>query len=331
MQIYAAKNKDLTQLRKSSSGGIFIPLSDEVFRMQGAVVCSSYDYDSQIMRFSLVVDTKTRDGAIGSKYIQSDIGKVFCDSKGWLLEHPGRILMFVGTGCQAAAYQYYMNQYGLADRIITVDLICSGVPSPVVWKKYAELLMSRRKGKISYLTFKDKKDGWSQPRKYVTINGENIAIREYYKSYSRNYIFRPSCHSCPYTMIERQTDITLGDFWGVKERFPAFYSEDGVSLLFVHTEKGRKLFEKIKTQIDYCEIDSEMCKQPRLETPSKENSERGTWWKDFHEKGAKYTLKHYSSDGVWQDMKRKLKETINNNPFTCADPFHDGKYNQEGV
>lgn len=311
MQIYAAKNRNRMVLRKSSSGGMFIPLSDEVLRMQGAVVCSSYDFDSEGMRFSLITNAEERDKAVGSKYMQSEAGTVFRDSRKWMLEHPEGVVLFVGTGCQAAAYQGYMRQMGLLDRIVTVDLICSGVPSPGVWKKYAEWLMNRHKGRVRYLTFKDKTDGWSHPRKYIEIDGKKIDIREYYKTYSRNYIFRPSCHCCPYTEMNRKTDITIGDFWGVKERLPSFYTEDGVSVVFVHTEKGKKLFEKIKTEVDIFEIDSEICKQPRLVSPSEANNERENWWRDFHAKGARYTLRHYSSDGVWKDTKRRVREILN--------------------
>lgn len=310
MQIYAAKNNNRMVLRNSSSGGIFVPLSDEVLRMQGAVVCSSYDFGSNRMRFSLITDVNARDNAVGSKYMQSDAGTVFCDSKKWLLEHPEGIILFVGTGCQAAAYLCYMKQNGLSDRIVTVDLICSGVPSPVVWEKYAELLKHRHKGKISYLTFKDKTDGWSRPRKYIEINGKKIDIRAYCKTYSRNYIFRPSCHCCPYTTMKRDTDITIGDFWGVKERLPSFYTEDGVSVVFVHTKKGQELFARVKAEVNVCEIDSETCKQPRLLSPSEANSERDNWWRDYHTKGAEYTLRHYSSDGAWKDLKRKVKKIL---------------------
>lgn len=307
MQIYAAKNKNRRVLRNSSSGGIFVPLSNLVFQMQGAVVCSSYDFSSNGMRFSLITDVNARDNAIGSKYMQSEVNTAFCDSKKWLLEHPEGIILFIGTGCQAAAYLSYMKQNGLTDRIVTVDLICSGVPSPAIWKEYAGLLMHRNKNKVTYLTFKDKTDGWSNPRKYVEINGKKIDIRAYCKNYSRNFIFRPSCHCCPYTTMKRQVDITIGDFWGVKERLPSFYTEDGVSLVFVHTKRGKELFERIKSEVDTCEIDSETCKQPRLLSPSEANSKRENWWHDYHTKGVEYTLKHYSSDGTWKDIKRKVK------------------------
>lgn len=90
MQIFAAKNINRIVLRNSSSGGIFVPLSGAVLQRQGAVVCSSYDFGSKRMKFSLITDVNARDKAVGSKYMQSEAGTVFCDSRKWLLS-PGEV------------------------------------------------------------------------------------------------------------------------------------------------------------------------------------------------------------------------------------------------
>lgn len=161
--IYAARINDRDVLRSSSSGGLFTVLSDPFLRCGGAIVCSVYQYDSHRIEFCLITEKSKRDCAKGSKYIQSSMGDIFRKAHEWLMEDAGRKLLFVGTGCQAEGFRKYAEQTGIRQRCTVVDIICHGAPSPLLWREYVTHLECIHKGKVTNLTFKDKRNGWLRP------------------------------------------------------------------------------------------------------------------------------------------------------------------------
>lgn len=70
----------------------------------------------------------------GSKYVQSKIGIAFEKAK-FFLDNKRKVL-FTGTPCQIAGLRKYLRKK--YDNLLTVDFICHGVPSPLVWRKYLQ-------------------------------------------------------------------------------------------------------------------------------------------------------------------------------------------------
>lgn len=188
--IYAARINDRDVLRSSSSGGLFTVLSDPFLRCGGAIVCSVYQYDSHRIEFCLITEKSKRDCAKGSKYIQSSMGDIFRKAHEWLMEDAGRKLLFVGTGCQAEGFRKYAEQTGIRQRCTVVDIICHGAPSPLLWREYVTHLECIHKGKVTNLTFKDKRNGWLRPTACVKIFNKEISIADYVRNFLYRNIFR---------------------------------------------------------------------------------------------------------------------------------------------
>ena len=202
-------------------------------------------------------------------------------------------IMVFGTGCQIAGLDILLKQKGLRKRTLLIDLICHGTPSSGLWKKYINDLEKEQKGKLDYITFKDKRNGWESPSTYAIINGEETSIKPYSDWFYMGWSLRESCYKCPYTRIDRNSDITIGDYWGIQKYVPSFYHKNGVSLVIVHSNEGKELFDSIKNNIDFVSSDRGNCLQPRLISPQIRPIDRDLFWNDMKNKGLSYCIDNY--------------------------------------
>lgn len=302
MTVYAVRLKDKNELNKSSSGGAFTALSDVFLNSGNAVVSAIYNYDTNQNEFVLYSSKGDRDKARGSKYMQAYPLNTFQEAEQWV-RTSNKELLFVGTGCQSDGFRKYAEQKGFRDKTTIVGIICHGMPSPKIWKDYVG-------GKIDYLTFKDKRNGWVQPTAYVIKDGKEKSISDYVSIFYNKCALRPSCYECPYATTERKVDITIGDFWGVEKVMPDFYSPEGNSLILVHTDKGKELFERIKDNVEWRESNTADCLQPNLIRPTEKSPRREEFWKDYQEKGISFVLKKYTGISFISKVKRKVRKIL---------------------
>lgn len=247
LYVYAAKNKDEEVRRKSSSGGIFFLLAREVLMDNGVVFGARFNEGWEVVHDY----TETLDGLsafCGSKYVQSRIEDNYIKAERFLKK--GRRVLFSGTPCQIAGLNLYLGKK--YNHLLTIDVVCHGTPSVVVWRKYLmELFQSKGKNinDICYIDFRDKSTGWKNYS--ITFRGENeILFTEparkniFMQGFLANLYLRPSCHVCPTKSFKSGSDVTLGDFWGVQNVFTGYDDDKGVSAVMVKTEKGRIMLEK---------------------------------------------------------------------------------------
>lgn len=304
--VYAGRIKNRKVLKNSSSGGAFTVLSDVYLENGDAVVASIYDYHEHTIKYQLILNTKQRDQAKGSKYMQSKPGEVFQEAYQWLINHPDHKLLFIGTGCQADGFRKYAEMRKIRERVFIVDIVCHGSPSPKIWKEYAYSIQNKNKGLITYLTFKDNRNGWISPTAYVQIGMKEIPIDEYVRIFYNNCTLRPSCYDCHYTKIERKTDMTIGDFWHIEETIPDFYDENGNSLFLIHTIMGKKMFEFIKENLDYKLSNTKQCWQENLERPTEKSEVRDEFWRDYYKKGIDFIVKKYGTNSIKVKIRNHL-------------------------
>ena len=310
--VYAGRIKDNSILLNSSSGGAFTALSDYFLKNENAVVSTIYNYKNHTAEYKMILNQQQRDSAKGSKYMQSKPGNIYKTAYNWLINNPNKKLLFVGMGCQADGFRKYCEIKGVREQVYIVDIICHGSSSPKIWREYAKLIQEKKKGKITYLTFKDKRNGWKFPTAYVVVNGKEKFINNYVKIFYNRCALRPSCYECPYATIERKTDITIGDYWHIDETIPDFYDSNGNSLFIIHTNRGKKLFERIKDNLDYRLSDTTQCWQMNLESPTPRSENRGIFWQDYYSKGIDYIIKKYGSESINVRIKNKVIKWINN-------------------
>lgn len=251
---FAAYNTDAEQRIQSSSGGIFYLLAQWVLK-QGGVVFGARFKGSEVVH-DYVEDIAELPVLLGSKYVQSWIGDVYEKVKEFVSK--GRIVLFAGTPCQVEGLKKLV---GNKENLILVDFICHGVPSPAVWSRY---LKEQKKDlgiqSIRRISFRDKKVGWKNFSMRIDYKDTDKSDREYVETlkedkYLRGFLndlyLRPSCYDCRFKKIERESDITLADFWGVENILPTWDDDKGMSLIMVHSEQGLRLFDKIKGQMQY--------------------------------------------------------------------------------
>lgn len=234
------------------SGGVFTLLASLVIEKGGIVYGASFNNENTVEHIEIdkVNDlNKLR----GSKYVQSKIGNTYSKIKDYL--NQGRLVYFSGTPCQIDGLLAFLNKR--YDNLILQDIVCHGVPSPKVWKKYLEQFNIEEDAKIS---FRDKSTGWDsysftidQKEKFTQLSSQN----EYMKVFLKDLCLRPSCYDCHSKSLHRNSDITLADFWGIKNICPELYDNEGTSLVFINSKKGKELFENIKLDIEYKKVNIE--------------------------------------------------------------------------
>lgn len=308
-KVYAGRLRNRNLLIRSSSGGAFIALSDLFLSNDDAVACTVYNYQTHTAEYRIIRTIDERDAALGSKYMQSRPGDIYRAAEEWLADHPDSRLLFVGMGCQADGFREFAEMRGIRERVWIVDIICHGSPSPRLWREYARLLEDRF-GMITYLTFKDKRNGWRFPTAVANIGVQEVSLREYVRVFYNRCALRPSCYECPYATTERKTDLTIGDFWHIEETIPEFYDKDGTSLFLIHTERGLELFDSIKESLDYRVSDTKQCWQANLVAPTARSEHRDAFWKDYRRKGIKYIIRKYGNTSFSTKVRRKIVKLI---------------------
>lgn len=254
---YAAYNKNEEIRLNSSSGGVFSLLSEYVLKQGGCVFGAAYNDKFEVVHKKIEKPEELNE-LRGSKYTQSAIGDTYSRAKEELKR--GRLVLFTGTPCQIGGLKAYLGKE--YENLITQDLICHGVPTPKLWKDYVAY-RERISGSPARRTFsRHKFYGWKRYSVLFKFSN-NTEYRApltddiYMKAFLRNLCLRPSCYSCAFKSKDRVSDITLADFWGIQNVIPDMDDDKGTSLVVIHSEKGQRIFEKIKKNLTYKETDLE--------------------------------------------------------------------------
>ena len=59
---------------------------------------------------------------------------------------------------------------------------------------------------------------------------------------------RPSCYKCPSKCLKSQSDITIGDYWGIEDILPTFDDNKGVSLILINNLKAVTVFNNLNVK-----------------------------------------------------------------------------------
>jgi len=160
--------------------------------------------------------------------------------------------LFSGTPCQISGLKLYLGKD--FPNLTTIDFVCHGVPSPIIWQRYIKEFELLFKQPISNIRFRDKSISW---RSYMfSISSKDKTISElvdenkFLRAYLKNLTIRPSCYACPSKSQKSNSDITIGDYWGIEHIVPFFSDDKGVSLIMLNTIKGVKMFDLLSDRIE---------------------------------------------------------------------------------
>lgn len=309
-EVYAIKHKSDSVRMTSASGGFFSAISDYILEHGGVVYGAVYDDQFRVFHQRAEV-TGVRNYMKGSKYVQSDLGDTFIKVKKDLRSK--RLVLFTGTPCQIAGLNSYLgSEYS---NLVTCDIICHGTSSPKVFQDYIQYLEAKHNSKIVSFLFRDKEQGW-QAQKWKceyengTVEIDSKELLLYKNIFYSHVALRPSCHSCPHASLNRPSDITMGDFWGIENSLPEFKDDKGVSVILLHTKKGKQIFESIADNLLYMKSDTKNCLQPNLQKPSPCSEQRESFWNDYEKYGFSYIVKKYGKDSWKTKIKRVGRKSL---------------------
>ena len=213
--------------------------------------------------------------------MQSRLDGVYTRIQSLLREE--RWVLFCGTPCQTHALKLFLGRP--YPTLILADLICYGVPSPGIWKRYAQALERRHGGKLTAFSFRDKRKQDNGHTCAYIVDGQEYASElsrnPFCRLFFANLIIRPSCHKCRYCTPDRESDFTLGDFWGMEKIRPDLNDGMGTSLVILHTDKASEVWEQVRDKVVWFSCEKEDALQPRLESPTPAARTRGVFMLSF--------------------------------------------------
>lgn len=306
---YMARAIDENVRFNSSSGGIFPLIAQSVINQGGIVFGVAFENDFKIVKHIAITNLDELYKIQGSKYFQSDIGNTYVEVKEYLKS--GRIVLFSGTGCQIAGLKKYLGQD--YQSLITVDVVCHGVPSQSLWENYLDLLENKYNSKAKYVNFRSKRIGWEEfgieskfDDKYYF---KELKDDPYLVIFQRNLSLRRSCYNCSYKSMNGISDISVGDLWGINQINPEFNDNKGISFVMIHSEKGRTVFDALSSEIVFKEVDIKQAilYNKNISCSSRMPDSRKNFFEDLNKLPLDKVLKKYSAPSFKTRVKNVCK------------------------
>ena len=259
---YVAQRKS-SAIKKSASGGIFAEFACLVIAQGGVVYGCVFERENDMLR-PVIAEASTLEEIepmLGSKYVQSDTAESYLGVKKHL--NDGKFVLYSGLPCQIAGLKGFLRKS--YDNLLTLDIICHGVPNERCFQAYISNLEKKIHGTVTKFNFRGKIKGWGDSTytytytyTYVDKSGKqciaeawgNFEESVYYKMFLASSIHRESCYHCPFASTNRPSDITIGDCWGISVEHPEYDKEQGgtfdftkgTSCVIVNTQKGQNYF-----------------------------------------------------------------------------------------
>lgn len=309
---YACKNKNLQTRLESSSGGIFSNLCDYVIDKDGVVFGAAFNENLEVEHMEANTFEEYKKFR-GSKYVQSKIGNSYKKVKEHLDE--GKLVLFSGVPCQIEGLHLFLGKK--YDNLITVDLICHGVPSPLIFNLYKKILNKKYSSQITDIKFRDKTEGWKK-YSYLSKFENNSIYRKllnedsYMKGFLSDLYLRPSCYNCKSKNFKSNSDILLGDYWGIEGIHSDFDDDKGISLVIVNTLKGKEMFDNISDNMSVIitDMDYAITRNKSIIQSVEYNKHREEFFNTLNECNLQELVERYTKVSLYNKIKNKIKNIM---------------------
>lgn len=256
---YVGRHKDIRIRDESTSGGIFTAIAEYVISKGGIVFGAAMNKDF-VVSHKYVKSIEELAAFRNSKYVQSEIRNTYCQCKECL--DKGTIVCFSGTPCQIHGLCNYLGRE--YENLITVDLVCHSVPSPLIFKKYMEL-QKKRYPSVNRVVFRDKAWGYSystmalyEDSKCLYRQGSEADL--WFRSFLPGLCDRENCYDCRYQSWPRISDITIWDCFVIDKLEKQFDDNHGATSVMTWTKKGSEILKSVHEKADIKEIDTSVFK-----------------------------------------------------------------------
>lgn len=241
---YLVQHKDEQVRMDSSAGGAFTAIATCVLEKGGVVFGAAYDDDFQV-RHTYVEKIDELWKFRNSKYVQSDMGDCFHQVRDYL--RAGRWICFSGTPCQIEGLNRFLGKP--YEKLVLVDVVCHGIPSPLIWNKYLEY-QRVNEDKPDNIRFRDKFYGYKYSTMSLIKGGKNVyhagsQLDPMLRAFFTDICDRPSCYECPFKKRYRVSDMTIWDCFSVYDFDKAMDDDKGTTRVLCHTEKGVAIMQEL--------------------------------------------------------------------------------------
>lgn len=310
---YAAHNRNPETVLRSSSGGVFSLLAAHVLHGGGRVYGAACDETGQIVCRGISNKREIPD-LCGSKYVFVPIAPVMEEIAD--LVKNGQTVLAVVSPCQAAALR---RACGDSEHLILVDFVCHGAPPAEFWEKYRTECGKVHDAAVTGVNFRCKTSGrdWQSYEvelRYAdgTAERRRAADDPYMQTFLRNASLRKACASCTAKGGHRASDLTLGDFWGVKKVAPEQYYPEGTSLVFVNTPRGALIWREIQDQMISHPVNAAQAVQynPSEYQPAVLHPQYDAFWRDAQTMTVQELADKYCRPTASERFKRGLKRIL---------------------
>lgn len=313
---YAAMHKNYEVRFDSTSGGLFSAFAEKFYKDKGYVGGAIYNDDWSVRQY-ISADKSDLPKLRSSKYQQSSFEGFYKQVRD--LVKQGEKVLVCGSPCQMAALRAFLN-YKEYENLLILDFVCRGTNSPMISRKFSDMLEAKHQSKIVYRKAKNKELGWKNlTLKLRYANGDNEYITKEANPFTRGYLgtgvfCRPSCYECKFKGFPRVADITLADFWGIEKIEPKMFDNIGTSLVLINNEKGKRFFDSIEQKLRSAKLPYETALagnpsilQP-LQTPK---IDRKAFFKDAEEMDFRQLSDKYFPDRrTVLSVKKKIKKCL---------------------
>ena len=289
-EFYAAKRIDFRKRMQSQSGGAFAVFAEHILNNNGVVYGVSFK--NNVAFYTRVTKARNLKHLKKSKYLQAEVNDVYYQVFSDL--NKSKKVLFAGTSCHVDGLKKYLAYKKVnTTTLITIDIVCHGVVSPLFFEKYISYIEELHGKKVKSFNFRDKSFGWHGHIITYKMGASEYKTKDYVRIFYSSYALRETCYQCQYSNLSRISDITIGDCWGINTYYPDFDDNKGCSLIIINSNVGKELFNWTKKEFEYLKLDKEMALQPNLCHPTEKPEDYDMFWSDYNKYGFEYVIYKY--------------------------------------
>lgn len=306
---FAAKSENDPMRMRSSSGGVFYELADQMLR-DGGYVCGAVFDDEFHVKHILSNAKEDILRMMGSKYAQSDVGYCYREIKEKL--NAGEKVLFSGCPCQVAGLRTFLGKE--YPNLLLVELICHGIPSDHMLQTYIGMQERKYGAKLTRMEFRNKKKGWHNSSVRMEFGhhrtySKPVAADAYMNGFLGSVTLKPTCYQCHFRNFTAGSDIILGDFWGAEVELPEDDNK-GISAILVNSGKGMDVLDRCNLTLTPADVETVIKYNKNLLCSVAPSPQRSLFYASADTNGFEEAIRQYLEENTIQKLKRQSRYAL---------------------
>ena len=294
---------------RSSSGGVFYELADQMLR-DGGYVCGAVFDDEFHVKHILSNAKEDILRMMGSKYAQSDVGYCYREVKDVL--EKGCKVLFSGCPCQVAGLRTFLGRE--YPNLLLVELICHGIPSDHMLQTYIGMQERKYGARLTRMEFRNKKKGWHNSSVRMEFGhhrtySKPIAADAYMNGFLGSVTLKPTCYQCHFRNFTAGSDIILGDFWGAEVELPEDDNK-GISAILVNSGKGMNVLDRCNLALTQTDVETVIKYNRNLLCSVAPSPQSSSFYASADTNGLEEAIRRYLEESAIQKLKRQSRYAL---------------------